>query len=320
MPRDDADSDPIVRARLEDADKGLGGALHDPHASIRRAAPGTAPGQLLLGAALVAVEQLRHRDTDVDCQHHLDRGRSALDLRHHPDGPKWAGGGEQRHAPGHEGAAQVRLGGDIDGALGAVRHDVDDEGGDGLGETVRREVLKVQHHVALRDRFQGGLELRVAPRRVVAEPAVQLERGRDRPGIGRGLQHVALIDEPQVVGDEGRCTDGHHRHRNRRDCGRSGPSAAGEARERGEEAGRVARPFRPGRRSGVRIQCHRSSPAAMECVSTDSASAVMFVIRGWRYRQHSASTVVLPNPPGASSTVRRLRVGMVRSTSPARSM
>ena len=36
-------------------------------------------------------------------------------------------------------------------------------------------------------------------------------------------------------------------------------------------------------------------------------------------RQHSPSSVVLPNPPGAWSTVRRRRVGMARSTSPARS-
>ena len=148
----------------------------------------------------------------------------------------------------HQGAAKIRRGRYVDGALVALDHHVDHEGCLGLREPIRCQMRQIEFNVAARDRFQMGLEIAVADVRLQSELADHFQSGRDRPRVGGSLEHIALIDEPGMVDNQGRRTDRHHRHHRRDKRGRS-------------RAGVVKEP--PHRRA--QSACRRDAPCNSPC-------------------------------------------------------
>ena len=88
------------------------------------------------------------------------------------------------------------------------------------GETVSRQIGEIQLDVVFRHGGNGSLQIVLAHVRSGDKPAIHLLRGSDRSCIGGVLEHVALIDQPDVVGDKRKACDRHHRDRCRNDgCG-----------------------------------------------------------------------------------------------------
>ena len=89
-----------------------------------------------------------------------------------------------------------------------------------LREAICRQVPEIQLDVALCEWLQEGLEIVLGQRRVLAEHAIHLERDRNARRIRSVLHHIALIDEPEVVADDGGSRNGHNGYRDRNECGR----------------------------------------------------------------------------------------------------
>ena len=133
---------------------------------------------------------------------------------------------EERHVPRKESAAEVGHGRDVNRVLVSVDVERDIETPLRRVVALGRQVLEVEQDVAFHNRFELRLQLFVGMG--LAGETGHRQRRRDARRIGRGLQHVALVDEPGVIADERRPADGHHRDRGRSDCGRPGARIANE--------------------------------------------------------------------------------------------
>ena len=137
---------------------------------------------------------------------------------------------------------------------------LDDQGGHGLREALRWQVLEVQYDVASCHRLERGLEIGVVHPGVAAELAIEFERRRHPRRVGPALERVALVDEPEMIAHEGYAAHRHDRHRGCGNRGRSAAHVAEKAPQRCEHDARPCGAFRPASRSSRCVPCHLSIP------------------------------------------------------------
>ena len=170
---------------------------------------------------------------------------------------------EEGQVPGEEGTAEVRFGVDLDHPLGTVEDGERDRQLAILSEPfplLLRQMREVDQHIGLGDGFELRLEIGVADGRICRELAVELEGGGGGGGFRGGLEHVALVVEPDVVDDEGGPGD----RPDGEQCGRDSGHRAGIAEEAAQGRGG------PG---GGRVQASGPGEAAGRHRGADGAHA-----------------------------------------------
>ena len=208
VPGHDAHRDPVVGARVQDGDQVVGRLLHDCYAA----------GSALLRRRLKAAQRLLHGRADVDGQHHLDGVRRALHQGLGPHGLDLLDPAQERRR--EQEPAQIRLRAHVHRPAVPVGAHLDHERRLGPRVSFVGQVGEVRQDVGARHRLQRGDEVVVGDAGVLRQSLPHLQRGRDGRRVRRALERVALIEQPDVLGDKRPSADRHerddYRHESRR--------------------------------------------------------------------------------------------------------